>query len=106
MMVPIPPVMEADADLEDPVIQVPDRGAGVPPQGLEGLVLLEEFAGVELLDAADQRIGRRVGAPRARVLVDLTTGDALGWPRRLPLAASGLGRVRRRAAFGSGARRG
>ena len=95
-MISVPPMMEADADLEDPVVQGPDRSAGVPPQDLEGLVLLEELAGVELLDAADQRVGGGVGAPRAWVLVDLATGDALGRPASFPVAASGLGRVRRR----------
>ena len=95
-MISVPPVMEADADLEDPVVQGPDRSTGIPPEGLERLVLLEELAGVELLDAADQRGWGGVGAARARVLVDLATRDALGRPGRLPVAASGLGRVRRR----------
>ena len=98
--------MEADADLEDAVVQRADRSARLAPQDLERLVLLEELAGVELLDPPDQRIRCRVGAARTRVLVDLAAGDTLGRPGRLPLAASGLGRVRRRGAFGTGARRG
>jgi hypothetical protein len=44
--------METDADLEDPVVQATHRRACVAPEELEGLVLLEELAGVELLDAA------------------------------------------------------
>lgn len=42
--VPRAPVMEANADLEYAVIQAAVRRAGVPPQQLERLVLLEEVA--------------------------------------------------------------
>jgi len=52
--VAIAPVMKTDADLEDAVVQASDRCARVAPQELERLVLLEELAGVELLDAVDQ----------------------------------------------------
>ena len=58
MKIAAAPVMEADADLQDPVIQRAHRCARVAPQQLEGLVLLEELAGVELLDAAQQRFWR------------------------------------------------
>jgi hypothetical protein len=92
-MVAVAPVMESDADLEDPVVEPTDRTSGIPPQRLEDLVLLEELAGVEQLDAADERLGRRLSAARARSFVDLATGDALGRPLRFALAASGLGRV-------------
>ena len=54
MEVSVAPVMEADADLKDPVIQAAHRRAGVAPQELKCLVLFEELAGVELLDAVDQ----------------------------------------------------
>src|SRR5258708_6046592 len=76
VMVAVVPVVEADADLEDAVIEGADRRTGVAPEKLEGLVLLEELAGVELLDAADElgRWGRL--ASRARVLVDRAAGDA------------------------------
>ena len=105
MMIPVPPVMEADADLQDAVVQTPYRSAGIPPERLEGLVLLEELATVELFDAADQRPGWRVAAARARVLVDRATGDALWRPGGLALAVSGLGRARPPGVRGTGARR-
>ena len=60
MKVPAAPVMETDADLQDPVIQVAHGRCGVAPQELERLVLLEELAGVELLEAAEKRFRRRV----------------------------------------------
>ena len=52
MKVPAAPVMETDAYLQDPVIQTAHRRGRVTPEQLERLVLLEELAGVELLDAA------------------------------------------------------
>jgi hypothetical protein len=106
MVVPVAPVMETDADLEDPVIEATDRRTGVPPEELEGLVLLEELAGVELLNALQQRVRWRVIAPGPDGFVDGTAGDALGRAGGLPVAASGLGRVRRRSASGNGARPG
>ena len=106
MMISVAPVVEADADLQDAVVEPADRCARSAPQGLEGLVLIEELAGIELLDAADQRRGRRFRAAGTGILVDLATNNALGWPCRLPLAASGLWRVRRRGALGISARRG
>jgi len=84
-------VVEADADLQDAVVQIADRRTGIAPEELEGLVLLEELAGVELLDAMDE-LGRwwRV-ASGARVFVDRAAGDSLGRPPVLAVAASGLG---------------
>lgn len=105
VMIPVAPVMEPDADLQDAVVQAADRRACAAPEQLQGLVLLEELSGVELLDAAEQLGWRWIGAPGARLLVDGAAGDALGRTDRLAVAASGLGRVRRRAASGSGARR-
>src|ERR1700716_3542716 len=101
---PVAPVMEADADLEDTVVQAADRRACIAPEELEGLVLFEELAGVELLETADQLGWRRVIAACARGLVDLTAGDALGRPRRLAVAATWSGRVRGRRSCGSAAR--
>jgi len=86
--VAIAPVVEADADLEDPVVEAAHRRARVPPQQLKRLVLIEELAGVELLDAADQFGQRRIVATRAYGLIDLTARDAFGRPRRLAVAAT------------------
>jgi hypothetical protein len=49
------PVVEADPDLEDPVIETADRRGRVAPEQLERFVLLEELVGVELLDATQKR---------------------------------------------------
>jgi hypothetical protein len=59
MKVASAPVVKADADLEDAVIQMTDRRACVPPQELERFVLLEELARVELRDAAQEGFGWR-----------------------------------------------
>jgi hypothetical protein len=104
MKIPAAPVMEADADLQDPVIQAADRRARVTPERLQGLVLFEELAGIELLDAADERLRRWIGAAGPSVFVESATGNALRRPGRLAVAASGFGPVRRRAASGSAAR--
>jgi hypothetical protein len=92
--VSLAPVVEADADLEDAVIQAAVRRPGVSPEELEGLVLLEELAVVELRDALDE-LGRRwlVAASPDR-LEDLPAGDALRRSGRLPVAAT-----RRRASI-------
>ena len=103
-MVAVAPVMEADADLQDPVIEAADRSACLTPQRLEGLVLFEELARVELFETADERLGRRLAASRTNVFVDSATGNALRRTGRLAVAASGLGSVRRRAISGSEAR--
>src|SRR2546426_1000495 len=68
--VAVAPVVKAHADLQDPVVQRADRRARVAPQKLERLVLLEELAGVELLDAPDQLGRSGLIAPRARGLLD------------------------------------
>jgi hypothetical protein len=94
MKVPAAPVVEADADLEDSVIETADRRARVAPQDLERLVLLEEFAGVELLDAVEQRSGRRVGAAGACGLVRCAARLPFRRARRFARAATGLGRAR------------
>jgi hypothetical protein len=59
MKVAAAPVVKADTDLEDAVIQAAHRRGGIAPQELERLVLLEELAGVELFDAAEERLRRR-----------------------------------------------
>jgi hypothetical protein len=76
--------MEADPDLQYPVIQMTNRRGRVPPQELERLVLLEELVGVELLDAAEKRFRRRVGAACACGLVWCSGGLALRRARGLP----------------------
>jgi hypothetical protein len=83
-------VVEADADLQDAVVKGADRSVGRAPQDLEGLVLLEEVARIELLDALEQLRRRRLVAARARGLAGL--GLALGAADRLALAAP-LGRI-------------
>jgi hypothetical protein len=62
-------VVEADTDLQDPVVETADGCGCVTPEQLECLVLLEEFVGVELLDAAQERLRGRVGATGASGLV-------------------------------------
>src|SRR5438093_3358851 len=102
--VAVAPVVKAHTDLQDPVIQPADRRAGVAPQELERLVLLEELARVELLDAPDQLGRSGLIAPRARGLFDRTARDALRPPRRLAVAATRLRRARARRSCGSGVR--
>jgi hypothetical protein len=46
-------VVEANADLQDPVVETADRRRGVPPEELERLVLLEEVTVVQLLDPTE-----------------------------------------------------
>ena len=104
MEVAVPPVMEADADLKDPVIQGTYGCAGISPQQLDRLVLVEELAGVELLDAVDQLGGRRLVTSGSNGFVDLTAGDALWRPRRLSVAATASGRGQGLRSCGSAAR--
>jgi hypothetical protein len=80
-------VVQADADLQDAVVQRPVGRAGGAPQEFERLVLLEELARVELLDAATELARRRLVATRADGLVDRAAGDAFRWPRGLAVAA-------------------
>ena len=58
-------MLEANADLEDPLVEVADRVALREPLLLERLVLLEELAAVELLDPAPETGRRRFGAANA-----------------------------------------
>ena len=92
-MVAVAPVMERDADLQDAVVQAAIRRAGRAPQQLERLVLLEELATVELLDALNELPRRRFVAACAYRLRDRAAGDALRPARGLALAAT------RRASF-------
>jgi hypothetical protein len=88
------PVVKADTDLEDAVIEAADRSGRVAPQELERLVLLEEVARVELLDAAEERFGWRVGAAGPSRLVRGAGRLPLGRAGRFARAATGLGRAR------------
>ena len=56
--------MEAHSNLKDAVIEAAHGRGGVTPQELERLVLFEELARVELLDAAQKRVRRRIGTAR------------------------------------------
>ena len=58
MPVSLPPVVKADADLEDPLVQVADRIELCDPDGFERFVLFEKLLAVELLNTGDQP-GRR-----------------------------------------------
>jgi hypothetical protein len=90
--VPLPPMVEADADLQDPVVEPAVGRTRRAPQELEGLVLLEEFALVELLDAGAE-LGRQwLAAACADRFDDRAAGDALRPAGRLSFAA-----IRRRA---------
>ncbi len=86
------PVVEADPDLEDPVVEVADGLVGRTPEELEGLVLLEELAGVQLLDRADQLGRSRVVAACADRLV--RDRSALGATDSLSPARLGRGILR------------
>ena len=69
MKVAAAPVVEADPDLEDSVIETADRRGRVAPEHLESFVLLEELVGVELLDATQKRFRWWVYAAGAGWLV-------------------------------------
>src|SRR5439155_27307229 len=101
--VAVPPVVKADADLEDAVVEAAVGRSRRSPEELERLVLLEELAAVELLDAgAELRRWGLVAAPADR-LVDRAAGDALWRSCGLAVAASRR-RARTRGSSGSGAR--
>jgi hypothetical protein len=87
-------MVESDADLEDAVIETADGRARVAPEELERLVLLEELARVELLDAVDERLWRRIGAAGAGRFVWCACWFPLRRARRLARAATGFGRAR------------
>jgi hypothetical protein len=52
--------MEADADLQDAVVEAADRRARIAPQELERLVLVEDLPLVELLDPPGEPWRRRI----------------------------------------------
>ena len=80
-------MMQADPDLQDPVIELARGAVRVAPEELERLVLLEVLARVELLDAVDQ-LGRR----RVVAIADGPVGRwSLGSALRLALASEGRG---------------
>jgi len=90
-----PPMVKADPDLQDAVIEAAVGRPRVAPQELERLVLLEELAPVELRDPVPELSWRRFVAARPDRLVDGATGDAL-WPSRgLALAAASVRASRR-----------
>jgi hypothetical protein len=62
-------VIEADADLQDALVEITNRIRFADPDYLQRLVLLEELASIELLDAL-QEFGRRW---------TLAAGGAAGW---------------------------
>jgi hypothetical protein len=88
------PMVKADANLEDAVIQITHGRGRVAPQQLERLVLLEELARVELLDAAQERCRWRFGAAGAGGLVGCAGGLSFRRARRFARAATWLGRAR------------
>lgn len=57
------PVVEPDADLEDAVVEAADRRVGRAPERFERLVLFEEVARVEFVDAPQELGGRGLVAP-------------------------------------------
>ena len=80
--------METDADLQDAVVQAADRGAGLAPQRLERLVLLEELASVELVDPLDELAGRGIVATRALGFLRRSGWWTLRRARGFPRAAT------------------
>jgi hypothetical protein len=95
MEVAAPPVVKADPDLEDAVVQAAVGRARVAPQELERLVLLEELPLIELGDPVPEPRWRRIVAARPDRLVDGAAGDALGPARGLALAAASVRASRR-----------
>ena len=88
MKVSLAPVVEADADLQDPVVEVAVGRPCVAPEELERLVLLEELAVVELLDALEELGWRRLVAASPYRLEDLPARDALRRAGGLAVAAT------------------
>src|SRR5256712_5081736 len=54
VMIQAAELIERDADLQDALAEIADRVTLAAPEQLEGLVLLEEFAAIELLDAFEE----------------------------------------------------
>jgi hypothetical protein len=96
--VPASQGLEAHADLQDPLVEVADRVGLLDPLELERLVLLEEVAAVELLDAlpearwwrvaASARVSAAAGSVSGRRGSD-HCGASLRRPAPAPLLASG-----------------
>jgi hypothetical protein len=55
--------VKRDADLQNALIQMPQRSALGAPEQLERLVLLEVFASIELRNALEELQRRRFAAP-------------------------------------------
>src|SRR5919109_2207697 len=73
--VPASQVLEAHADLQDPLVEVADRVGLLDPLHLERLVLLEELAPVEFLDALPEaRWWRLAAAARASAAAGSMSG--------------------------------
>jgi hypothetical protein len=97
--VPASQVLEAHADLQDPLVEVADRVGLLDPLQLERLVLLEELAAVELLDAPPEARRWRVAAAARRSATAGSVsgrrgsdhrGPSLGRPGLALLPASGV----------------
>ena len=88
------PVMKADPDLKDPVIEVTHRSGRVSPQQLERLVLLEKVSRVELLYPVKKLRRWWVRAAGARWLVGCAWRLPFRRARRFARSATGLGRAR------------
>ena len=58
-------MVEGDADLQDPLVEVADAPALGAPEELERFVLFEEFGAIELRDALEQRRRRWLVAAHA-----------------------------------------
>ena len=58
------PVVEADAHLQDALVEVANRVRLPDPDPFQRFMLFEEFLAVEFLDAAQQRRRRGIGAAR------------------------------------------
>src|SRR3989454_8093123 len=54
VMIQAAELIERDADLQDALVEIADVATLGAPEQLEGLVLLEEFAAIELLDAFEE----------------------------------------------------
>ena len=96
--------MEPDADLQDAVVKIANRCGRGAPEELQRLVLLEELARIELLDAPYELGRRRFGAACARGLARRAGRRSLWWARRLARATIRLGRARARGSCESEAR--
>jgi len=96
--------MEPDADLQDAVIEIANRCGRGAPEDLQRLVLLEELARIELLDASCELGWWRVTASRARGLVRRAGRRSLWRACRFAGPTIWLGRARARGSFESEAR--